>query len=80
MESFKGDPLRQKNLIMPEPCKFIDSRLPLCSVIRPSSKRKAGAVAAVAGLTSSGLFSGQSRAFFRMLHGLANAADAASRS
>lgn len=80
MESFKGDPLRQNNLIMPEPCKFIDARLPLCSVIRPSSRRNAGAVAAFAGLTSSGLFSGQSRAFFRMMHGLANAADAASRS
>jgi hypothetical protein len=79
MESFKGDELRQKNLIMPEPCKFIDSRLPLCSVIRPSSKMKAGAVAAFAGLSSSGLFTGQSRAFFRMMHGLANAADAASR-
>ena len=79
MESFKGDELRQKNLIMPEPCKFIDSRLPLCSVIRPSSKMKAGAVAAFTGLSSSGLFTGQSRAFFRMMHGLANAADAASR-
>lgn len=80
MESFDGDELRQKNLIMPEPCTFVDSRLPLCSVIRPVSKRKAGAAAAVAALTSSGLFSGQSAAFFRMLRGLANAADAASRS
>ena len=35
MKSFEGDPLRQKNLIMPEPCKFINPQLPLCSVIRP---------------------------------------------
>lgn len=79
MKSFEGDPLRQKNLIMPEPCKFISSHLPLCSVIRPSSAQRAGAGAAVAGLTQSGLFSGQSTTFFHALQGLAGAADAAFR-
>lgn len=36
---FEGDPLREKDLIMPEPCEFIDPNLPLCSVIRPTSRR-----------------------------------------
>lgn len=79
MESFNGDELRQKNLIMPEPCDFISEGLPNCSVIRPSSKQKAGAVAALTGLTNSGLFMGQSPAFFNFMTQLAQAADAASR-
>jgi hypothetical protein len=77
MESFDGNPRKQKNLIMPEPCKFIDPLLPECSVIRPSSIQKAGAVAALTALTDSGLFMGQSAAFFQFLSGLAHAADAA---
>ena len=57
MKSFDGDPTRQeKNLIMPEPCQFTATGLPLCSVIRPTSTENAGAMAAVTGLTSSGLF------------------------
>jgi Ferritin-like domain len=80
MKDFEGDELRQKNLIMPEPCKFISAGLPLCSVIRPSSLQRAGAVAAITGLRQSGLFSGQSQAFFRVLIELARAADAAFRS
>ncbi len=76
---FEGDPLREKDLIMPEPCTFIDASLPLCSVIRPTSLRLAGAQAAVTGLTNSGLFLGQSAEFFQALHDLAHAADAATR-
>ncbi len=76
---FEGDPLRQKDLIMPEPCAFIDPSLPLCSVIRPSSEAAAGAVAAANGLTASGLFEGQTPAFFQALTSLAQAADAARR-
>jgi hypothetical protein len=68
------------NLIMPEPCEFISKSLPLCSVIRPSRNRFAGARAAVHALTADGLFSGQSRAFFRAAAKLADAADAAERS
>ena len=67
------------NQIMPAPCKFISAHLPLCSVIRPVSTAQAGARAAVAGLTASGLFDGQSNAFFRLLSELAEAADAARR-
>jgi hypothetical protein len=79
MKSFEGDELRQKNLIMPEPCKFIDPQLPACSVIRPFSLQRAGAVAAFTGLANSGLFRGQTRTFFRTFHDLALAADAAFR-
>jgi Ferritin-like domain len=80
MKSFEGDPLRQKNLIMPEPCKFINPQLPQCSVIRPFSVQRAGAVAAFTGLATSGLFNGQTRTFYRTVHDLATAADAAFRS
>ena len=73
---FEGDELRQKDLIMPEPCQFIDSSLPPCSVIRPTSLENAGAMAAVTALTSSGLFIGQSQEFFDTLNALAVAADA----
>lgn len=78
-EAFDGDPLRQKDLIMPEPCEFIDANLPLCSVIRPTSLALAGAQAAVTALTDSGLFNGQSPTFFTTLSALAQAADAAVR-
>jgi len=43
------------NQIMPAPCKFISTHLPLCSVIRPVSTGQAGARAAVAGLTGMAL-------------------------
>jgi hypothetical protein len=79
METFNGDELRQKNLIMPEPCKFISADLPECSVIRPGTVANSGALAAARALTNSGLFTGQSPAFFAALHQLAEAADAAVR-
>jgi len=79
MKSFEGDELRQKNLIMPEPCTFIRRGFPRCSVIRPASTDRAGAVAAITGLTSSGLFQGQSQQFFAYINDLAQAADAAQR-
>ena len=69
----------QTNLIMPEPCDFIDKRLPQCSVIRPSTVHNSGAMAAVNALTADGLFDGQSKKFFAAAHALANAADAAQR-
>lgn len=74
-----GGELFTTNLIMPEPCEFISPSLPLCSVIRPSDNRFAGARAAVAALTADGLFDGQSRAFFRAAMKLAEAADNAPR-
>ncbi len=65
------------NQVMPRPCKFISTNLPLCSVIRPTSTQHAGAVAAFKGFTAMGLFQGQSQAFFDLVFSLANAADQA---
>ncbi len=68
----------QTNLIMPEPCPFLSRKLPPCSIIRPTETRGiAGNV--VKFLTAMGLFIGQPPAFFRLLHKLANEADAARR-
>jgi len=63
---------------MPRPCKFISPSLPLCSVVRPSSTQHAGAVAAAKAIAGSGLFAGQSQAFFDLVVSLAQKADAAS--
>ena len=68
----------QTNLIMPEPCPFISTSLPACSVIRPTNTTGA-ATGALKFLTGMGLFIGQSPAFFSFLSELAAAADAAQR-
>ena len=69
----------QTNLIMPEPSPFLNRKLPPCSIVRPTSIRHFGAVAAVRGLAASGLFIGQKPAFFAAALALAEAADAARR-
>ena len=66
----------QTNLIMPEPCPFIDASLPPCSVVRPTIATATGALKF---LTAMGLFIGQSPAFFTFMTNLATAADAAQR-
>jgi hypothetical protein len=68
----------QTNLIMPEPTAFLSRHFPPCSIIRPTAT-KGVATGAVKGLTASGLFRGQSPAFFRFLTQLAHEADAARR-
>ena len=68
----------QTNLIMPKPCPFISTSLPLCSVIRPTNTTGA-AMGALKFLTAMGLFIGQSNEFFAFLTNLAMAADAAQR-
>jgi Ferritin-like domain len=73
-----ADPI-DTNQIMARPCTFISPHLPLCSVIRPTLTANAGATAAATGLTNSGLFSGQSNEFFRVLFELAEEADEARR-
>jgi len=73
------NPLIQPNLIFPVPSEFIDANLPRCAVIRPSSDKFAGAVAAVNSLAADGLFKGQSAEFFAFVSKLAVAADAATR-
>ena len=67
------------NNIFPKPCEFLDPRLPDCSIIRPTLSKNGGAMAAVTFLTSTGLFKGQSSAFFATVTALARAADAAVR-
>ncbi len=68
----------QTNLIMPEPCPFIDPSLPVCSIIRPTETNGI-AMGVVNFLTNMGLFIGQSAAFFSLLNQLASDADAAQR-
>jgi hypothetical protein len=68
----------QTNLILPEPCPFISTSLPACSVVRPTNTTGV-AMGAVKFLTGMGLFTGQSDAFFTFLTNLAEAADAAQR-
>jgi hypothetical protein len=68
----------QANLIMPEPCPFINASLPVCSVVRPTNTTGA-ATGAVKFLTAMGLFIGQSADFMSYLTSLATAADAAVR-
>ena len=66
----------QTNLIMPEPTVFLNRTFPPVSIIRPTNTAGA-AHGAVAFLTASGLFKGQSNDFFEGLHVLAAAADRA---
>jgi len=68
----------QTNLIMPEPCPFISTSLPACSIVRPTNTTGA-ATGALKFLTAMGLFIGQSQDFFSYLTALASAADAAQR-
>jgi Ferritin-like domain len=73
-----GGQMFQTNLILPEPCPFISTSLPACSVVRPT-KTTGVAMGALKFLTGMGLFIGQSDAFFTFLTNLAEAADAAQR-
>jgi hypothetical protein len=68
----------QTNLIMPEPTIFLTRIFPVVSIIRPTETVGA-AMGAATGLTKDGLFIGQSPEFFAVLHGLAQAADAAQK-
>jgi hypothetical protein len=68
----------QTSLIMPVPCPFISTSLPVCSVIRPTNTTGA-ATGALKFLTAMGLFIGQSDDFFSFMTELATAADAAQR-
>ncbi len=74
-----GENATRANNIFPKPCEFIDPHLPPCSVVRPTQSANGGAMAALAFLTSTGLFRGQSQAFFSAAQQLAQAADAAVR-
>jgi hypothetical protein len=70
----------QANLIMPEPCQFLDAHhLPPCAIIRPTGPGQIDARGALKGLIDMGLFRGQPQALFNFLKDLANDADAAKR-
>ncbi|PYU94429.1 MAG: hypothetical protein DMG26_04610 [Acidobacteria bacterium] len=77
LSAFSGEDL-QTNLIMPEPCPFLNRKFPVCSIIRPTQTRGA-AMGAVRALTADGLFIGQSKEFFALLRDLAEDADEARR-
>lgn len=68
--------LFQPNLIMPEPTVFLDRKFPIVSIVRPTETAGA-AMGALAFLTRTGLFVGQSPEFFAFMTNLAQAADAA---
>jgi len=66
----------QANLIMPEPCPFLNRSFPICSIIRPT-ETKGAAMATVNAFTNDGLFIGQTPAFSQLLKDLATDADQA---
>ena len=73
------NPQLEMNLIFPVPCEFINSTLPQCAVIRPTSAGQIDAMGLVNALIAGGLFIGQSQTFIERLTELAVAADAAQR-
>ena len=81
-ESLNGDTL-QANLIMPEPCHFLNPKFGPVAIVRPTSNKLNGATAAVNGFVSDGLFIGQKPfnkpELVQVLLGLAEEADEARR-
>jgi Ferritin-like domain len=71
--------LTQTNKIQPEPCAFLQTSLPACSIIRPTSTQLGGAVATVNSFAADGLFQGLPEAFMDLSMQLATAADNAKR-
>ena len=74
--------LFQTNLIMPEPTFFLNEGLGPVAIIRPTSSKQAGAVAAVVGFVQDGLFldeHGKNTGIVPVLMRLAEAADDARR-
>jgi hypothetical protein len=78
-ESLNGDTL-QANLIMPEPTHFLNKKFPPVAIIRPTSTKNSGAMAAVQGFVDDGLFIGQKNPeFLKLMFNLAEGADEARR-
>jgi hypothetical protein len=77
--AFEDLPDEAAGAVMPKPCTFFSPSLPLCSVVRPTDPRIAGAIAALNALIGMNIFDGQSDAFFRFMTRLAREADAANR-
>jgi hypothetical protein len=74
-----GSQMFQTNLILPEPCQFIDPSLPPVSITRPTLSAFGGPMAAVKAFTADNLFVGQPPAFLQALMDLASDAEAAQR-
>ena len=72
------DELLEANLIMPEPCPFLNRSFPVCSIVRPT-ETKGAAMGALKALTADGLFIGQTGEFMQLLNNLARDADQARR-
>src|SRR5262252_3573875 len=70
------DELLEANLIMPEPCPFLNRSFPICSIVRPTETNGA-AMGALKALTADGLFIGQTGEFAQLLTDLARDADQA---
>jgi hypothetical protein len=68
----------QANLIMPEPCPFLSTSLPICSIIRPTLTT-GFATGVVKALAATNLFLGQTPEFFQLVMDLATDADQAQR-
>jgi len=81
-ESLNGDTL-QANLIMPEPCHFLDQKFGPVAIVRPTSTKLNGATAAVVGFVQDGLFldpaTGKNTGIVPVLMKLAEEADEARR-
>ena len=71
-----GSQMFQTNLILPEPCQFLDPTLPACSIIRPTLTKNGGAMATIQAFTADGLFLHQNPMFLEQLMDLASEADA----
>ena len=76
--SLAENEILEPNLIMPEPCPFLDPSFPICSIVRPTQTKGAAMGAAMA-LANDGLFIGQTPEFFQLLTDLATDADQARR-
>jgi Ferritin-like domain len=75
-----GSQMFQTNLILPEPCQFLNPDFPPVSIIRPTLTKNGGAVATVQSFIADNLFLGQNnQGFFQTLLALAQAADNAQR-
>src|SRR5215468_1178380 len=72
------DELIAANLIMPEPCPFLNRSFPGCSIVRPT-ETKGAAIGLVKAFAADGLFIGQTGEFIQLLNDLATAADQAQR-
>jgi hypothetical protein len=74
-----GSQMFQTNLILPEPCQFLNPSLPPVSIIRPTLSPNGGPMATVQAFIADRLFFNQNPAFIEQLMELASEAEAAQR-